>query len=300
MSIINDSILGSHQEIITVRAVDNKILKVSQDGGIVSALLSYALETGVIDGTIVAAPGEDPWKPEPLVATTTKEILKGAGTKYTMCPNIALIKEATREYGLEKIGTVGTPCQVMGIRKSQTYPMGFRNTAEKIALVVGIYCMENFPYESLKTFVEDSIGVSLENVEKLDITKGKFIVKHHEGEDSIPLKNTHGYEQTGCNYCMDYVAELSDFSCGSVGAKEGWSTVIKRTDKGASLIDQALEDGVLEQTETNEGKFGLGMLRKLATNKKTKNQKNIDQKLDFGIPVPFAHSKDKEDVFENR
>ena len=160
--------------------------------------------------------------------------------------------------------------------------------------------MANMSDDSRKTFVEDSIGVSLENVEKLDITKGKFIVKHHEGEDSIPLKNTHGYEQTGCNYCMDYVAELSDFSCGSVGAKEGWSTVIKRTDKGASLIDQALEDGVLEQTETNEGKFGLGMLRKLATNKKTKNQKNIDQKLEFGIPVPFAHSKDKDDVFENR
>ncbi len=297
---INDSVLGPYQEIITVKAVDNKILKKSQDGGIVSAILSYALEENIIDGTIVAAPGKDPWKPEPLIATTKKDIIKGAGTKYTMCPNVSLIKEATREYGLEKIGTIGTPCQVMGLRKMQAYPIGVRNVTNNIALILGIYCMENFPYESIKTFVEDSVGVSLSQVTKLDIAKGKLFVTHTEGEGSIPLKQTHGFEQTGCNYCLDYVSELSDISCGSVGAKPGWSTVIKRTQKGGDLIDKAIEDGVLEVTETNEGKFGLEMLRKLATNKKKKNQKNIDKKLDLGVKIPFTHSKDKEDPFENR
>lgn len=297
---IQDSVLGSHQEIITAKAADNKILSKSQDGGIVSAILIYALEENIIDGTIVAGEGDEPWKPEPHVATTKKEILKGAGTKYTMCPNLSLIKEATREYGLEKIGTVGTPCQVMGLRKLQTYPMGFRNVTDKIALSIGIYCMENFPYESLKTFIEDKVGVNPSQVTKMNITKGKLFITHAEGEGKIPLKETHGYEQSGCNYCMDYVAELSDISCGSVGAKPGWSTIIKRTDKGSSLIDKAIEDGVLETTETNEGKFGLEMLRKLATNKKKKHQKNIDKQIDFGLNMPFTHSKDKTDVLENR
>lgn len=297
---IQDSVLGPHQEIITAKAADNKVLSKAQDGGIVSAILIYALEENIIDGTIVAGPGDEPWKPEPLVATTKKEILKGAGTKYTMCPNLSVIKEATREYGLEKIGTVGTPCQVMGLRKMQTYPLGVRNVVDKIALSIGIYCMENFPYESLKTFINDKVGVTPSQVTKMNITKGKLFITHTGGEGKIPLKETHGYEQAGCNYCMDYVAELSDLSCGSVGAKPGWSTIIKRTDKGASLIDKAIKEGVLETTETNEGKFGLEMLRKLSTNKKKKHQKRIDKQIDYGLNMPLTHSKDKNDPLENR
>ena len=297
---IQDSILGPHQEIITARASNKKILSKSQDGGIVSTILAYALDQNIIDGTIVAVEGDEPWKPEPMIATTKKDILKGAGTKYTMCPNPSLIKEATREYGLEKIGTVGTPCQVMGIRKMQTYPLGVRNVVDKIALVMGIYCMENFPYESIKTFIEDKIGTKPSKVTKMNITKGKLFITTPENEGTIPLKETHGYEQSGCNYCMDYVAELSDLSCGSVGSKPGWSTIIKRTDKGSSLIDKAIEYGVLETMETNEGKFGLEMLRKLSTNKKVKHQKQIDKKLDMGLKIPFAHSKDKKDPYENR
>ena len=73
---IQDSVLGPHQEIITAKAADNKVLSKAQDGGIVSAILIYALEENIIDGTIVAGPGDEPWKPEPLVATTKKEILK--------------------------------------------------------------------------------------------------------------------------------------------------------------------------------------------------------------------------------
>jgi len=42
------------------------------------------------------------------------------------------------------------------------------------------------------------------------------------------------------------------------------------------------------------------MLRKLSANKKKKNQKRIDKKLDMGLKIPFTHSSKKEDVLENR
>lgn len=297
---IQDSVLGPHQEIITARATDKKILSKAQDGGIITSLLVYALEKNIIDGTIVAGEGQEAWKPEPIVATTKKEILKAAGTKYTMCPNLAMIKEATRRYGLEKIGTVGTPCQVMGLRKMQAYPMGLRNVMDKVALVTGIYCMENFPYDSLKSFIQDHANTVPEKVVKMDISKGKLFIKTSDNETAIPIKQTHGFEQSGCKYCMDYVSELSDFSCGSVGAKPGWSTVIKRTDKGSEIIDSAIEDGVLEVTETDEGKFGLEMLRKLSTNKKKQRVKNVDKALAMGLEVPFTRSDLKEDILENK
>ncbi len=296
-----DSVLGPYQdEILTARTKDKKILQKAQDGGIISTVLVYALENNIIDGTIVATETDEAWKPEPKVATTKKEILKASGTKYTMCPNVSMIKDAAREYGLEKIGTVGTPCQVMGIRKLQVYPIGGRNMVDKIALLAGIYCMENYPYESLRTFVEETCGVSPDRVTKMDINKGKLVLHHDGKEDKIAMKKTHGYEQAGCSYCLDYLCELSDFSCGSVGAPDGWSTIIKRTDKGTNLINDVIEEDLLEIVDTDEGEYGLGMLNKLSENKKKRDQKRIDKKIEFGLNMPFAYSKDKKDPLENR
>ena len=50
---IQDSVLGPHQEIITAKAADNKVLSKAQDGGIVSAILIYALEENIIDGSML-------------------------------------------------------------------------------------------------------------------------------------------------------------------------------------------------------------------------------------------------------
>lgn len=292
-------VLGTYKEALSARSTDKQIQKISQDGGIVTALLSFALDEKIIDGAVVAGPGKEMWKPEPMVAMTSDEILAAAGTKYTFSPNVWTLKEAVRQYGLEKVGTVAIPCQTMGIRKMQSYPFGVRFVADKIALLIGIYCMENFPFESLRTFISEKMGVSPELVEKMDIGKGKFWVYTADEELSIPLKETHGYEQNGCNVCLDYVAELADLSTGSVGSPDGWSTVLTRTDAGDSVFKLAVDAGMIETKPMDNVKPGMGLLEKLATDKKTKNQKTIDDRIAMGLPVPYKASTEKEDPLAN-
>jgi coenzyme F420 hydrogenase subunit beta len=292
-------VLGTYKEALSARSTDKQIQKIAQDGGIVSALLSFALDEKIIDGAVVSGPGKDMWKPEPMVAMTSDEILAAAGTKYTFSPNVFMLKQAARQYGLEKIGTVAIPCQTMGIRKMQSYPFGVRFVADKIALLLGIYCMENFPFESLRTFISEKMGVSPELVEKMDIGKGKFWVYTADEELSIPLKETHGYEQSGCKVCLDYVAELADLSTGSVGSPDGWSTVLTRTDAGESVFKLAVDAGLIETKPMADVKPGLGLLEKLATDKKTKNQKTIDDRIAMGLPVPYKASTEKEDPLAN-
>ena len=91
-----------------------------------------------------------------------------------------------------------------------------------MSVIIGIFCMENFPRDSLKTFVEGKMNSSLDNVNKMDIGKGKFWITDPEKESGLALKETHGYEQAGCNICMDYVCEWADVSTGSVGSPDGW------------------------------------------------------------------------------
>jgi coenzyme F420 hydrogenase subunit beta len=277
-------VLGNYKSVVAARSTDNEILKGAQDGGIVTQLFAYALEEGIIDGAIVAGPSDEPWKPEPVIATSKAELLAARGTRYTLSPNISLLKEATRSYGLDRIGIVGTPCQMQAVRKAQLYPVGMRDVPDKIALAVGIFCMENFPYQSLEAIVEDHCNVKLESVKKLDIGKGKFWAYTERGAVAqIPLKVTHKYEQPGCHVCLDYVSNLADVSTGSVGAPDGWSTVFVRTKNGENAWSKAIAAGCFETKPIEEVKPGLDLVKKLATDKITKNQKTLEARATFGV-----------------
>lgn len=277
-------VLGKYKQVISARSTDKEILKGSQDGGIVTQLFAYALEEGIIDGAIVAGPGSEPWKPEPMVAMTKADLMAARGTKYNLCPNVKMVKEATRSYGLDRVGVVGVPCQIQGFRKAQLYPVGMRGVPDKLALVLGIFCMENFPYQSMVQIVEDHAGQKLESVKKMEIGKGKFTVYTERGAVvPLPLKITHKYEQPGCHVCLDYVANLSDVSAGSVGSPDGWSTVFVRTKKGEDVWTKALAAGCFETKAMDQVKPGLELTTKLATEKITKNQKTLEERAKFGV-----------------
>ncbi len=276
--------LGKYKACVSARSTNKEILKRSQDGGIVTQLFAYALEEGIIDGAIVAGPGDEPYRPRPFIATTVDELMSARGTRYNISPNVSWIKEATRSYGLDKVGIVGTPCQMQAVRKGQLYPFGWRDVDDKIALAIGIFCMENFPYQSIKQLVEDHAGVSMQSVKKMDIGKGKFWVYTERGATvQLPLKVTHKYEQPGCHVCLDYVANLADVSTGSVGSPDGWSTVFVRTKNGDDIWGKAIAAGCFETKPIDQVKPGLELVSKLANEKINKNQKTVEGRATFGV-----------------
>jgi coenzyme F420 hydrogenase subunit beta len=226
----------------------------------------------------------EPWRPFPAIVTTKAEMLAAAGTKYNLSPNVSLIKEATRSFGLDKVGIVGTPCQMQAIRKLQLYPIGARDVGASIALAVGIFCMENFPYQSILQLVEDHAAMKMESVKKMEIGKGKFWVYGKRGQIvQLPLKVTHKYEQPGCHVCLDYVANLGDISTGSVGSPDGWSTVFVRSKIGDSVWGKAMAAGCFETQPIEKVKPGLELVTKLANEKISKNKKTLEERATFGV-----------------
>ncbi|MCL2863228.1 MAG: coenzyme F420 hydrogenase subunit beta [Methanimicrococcus sp.] len=281
--------LGEYTSIIVARSTDKEILEKSQDGGIVTAAYIYGLENGLLDGVVVADT-EKGFKPVPKIARTRAEVLSACGTKYSLSPNMSVVKDAVKEYALEKLGFVGTPCQVIAMKKMMQYPVAFRQTTGNISLIVGIFCMENFPYNAMKTLIEQYARVNINDVVKTDIGKGKLFVYKKDGSDpiAIPIKETIPFEQKSCHVCMDYTSEFADFSTGSVGSPDGWSTVLIRNKRGKDFIDKMIAAGKLEtQAPDFEGKIGIPLLEKLSTDKKTKNAKEIEHRIEMGLPVPY-------------
>jgi len=281
--------LGTYKEAFSARSTEQKILDVSQDGGIVSALLCYAIDEGIIEGAVVAGNPDEDWRPIPTVVTSSDEVIAAAGTKYSMSPTLSALKDAVRQNGLEKVGVVATPCQVQGLRKAKAYPFT-RFVTDKVNLIIGIYCMENFPMASLDTFATAKLGFdSLTDASKMDIGKGKFWLTKDGEDKGLAIKETHGYEQSGCNVCQDYVAEWADLSTGSVGSPDGWSTVLTRTDDGDSIFKAAVDAGLIETKPMDDVKPGLPLLEKLAKGKKDKNTAERERRAKMGVRIPTIY-----------
>lgn len=65
-----------------------------QDGGVVTALLSYAVSEKIVDeALIVDKSAHDPWKPTPELAGDVESIVKSSGTKYSACPIFKPLKD---------------------------------------------------------------------------------------------------------------------------------------------------------------------------------------------------------------
>src|SRR5256714_12483428 len=103
---------GVSKDVVLARAVDPELQDVGQDGGLVSAILIWALDHGFIDAALVSYLEGDgtSWKAIPGVARTRAEIIASAGSRYTYSANTMAYAEAVAG-GAEKLALVGMSCQ---------------------------------------------------------------------------------------------------------------------------------------------------------------------------------------------
>jgi coenzyme F420 hydrogenase subunit beta len=239
-----DEPLGIYKKAVSAKAASAS--SKAQDGGVATALLVQALKEGTIDCAVVTDRDES-WRPVPKVATTAEEIIAAAGTKYTIANSVIGVQQAI-EKGFSKIGFVGTPCQIQALRKVQLSSEPYEVGQEKIALLVGLFCMENFDYEALtEGLVKGKFGLDPKDVEKFEIKKGMFRIIAKGQAHEVPIADTDKYTFGGCGPCFDFASELSDVSVGSVGSSSGWSTVLVRTDAGEKVYQDAVASGAVQE-----------------------------------------------------
>jgi coenzyme F420 hydrogenase subunit beta len=233
-------------------AIDYDIRFNSSSGGLVTAILCYALEKGIIDGALVTQMRKDkPLVPRPFIAHTRDDIIEAARSKYCPVPANVAIKEILQSPKLEKIAVVGLPCHIQGIRKAEKK---VKKLQDSIVLHLGLICshtdtffMTNFVLKKYKIKRDDVIKldyrgkgwpgswtVQLRNKKELIIPYNKYITWHNIWL-SVP---------EGCSLCTDVNSELSDISFGDLWLREyiddnaGLSLAITRTHIGDEIIRQ--------------------------------------------------------------
>jgi len=293
--------LGISRKSLKGYATDLKIRKNGASGGVVTALLVYGKEMGLIDGAIVAGMDEDePWKTVPKFATNTEEIRKAAQSKYVMVPNNLLLRE-TQKKEVKKIALVGCPCHIHGLRKIQLLNQP-KPVAQKVEIAIGLYCGMNYPFQATRHILSVVFGFkSLHQVKKLEYRGGPsnqdFLVEKKDGKIfSIPTEECRHIfmhmRRERCSMCFDWGADLADLSIGDIfypGTVKKvlyWSNITIRTRKGLEWIRKAQESGYIKTSP-----FDPACIFKnyLLGNKKYGSVYKLTERRKLGLPVPNYH-----------
>lgn len=260
-----EEVFGIHRRLAIAQAGDPAVLSACQDGGVVTALLSFALENGLIDGAIVAGvSSEKPFLPIPKLVTAREELVLCAGTKYCYSPNVMALSEAVK-LKKQSLAFVGTPCEIHAVRKMQM--AGLKKYTGPIRFLIGLMCSECFSYEGLmEKHLRDALHLDLSSIKKINI-KGKMLVATETGTTSIALAEAKQYARASCHYCGDFSSELADISTGGLGL-DGKTFTILRSEKGEELFSRAEGAKAIRAESVDQDSFSHGLLLKLSKKKR--------------------------------
>jgi len=264
--------LGTFTEVLIARASAGSIRKKAQYGGVVTSLISLAMDEGMIDRAILTATDDDKM-PFPFVASNRTEVLRSAGSSYMACSVLEAYNRLSRE-DHDKIGIVGVPCQVLGLSKMKMNSPAHRFNIENVSLTIGLFCTWALSPNRFQQYLRDHLNLS--SVIRFDIPPPpaeRFDAYTPNGCVSIGLDQVKEYRMPTCAYCLDMTSEFADISVGSAEGLPGWNTLIVRTKAGADLMDRAKSAGLVETGVLPDE--NLTHLKKAAWNKKKRALKEI-------------------------
>jgi len=278
--------IGRHLAVESLRTTNADLLSICTDGGVVTSLLHYLLESGYIHGAVVSRK-EGLWNNQPMIAMNFWDLMEGAGSSMAVSSTVEDLNELTtyvptmlairslRASEMTKVAFVGTPCQIKTLRKMQLLRIV---PAHIVVFTIGLFCYENFNFtrEGRKS-LEEKIQTPLDNVIKINV-KEDFIAKLDDGSSvHVDLDDLGDLVRPECIPCTDFSCYTADISVGGLGSPDGYTTTMVRNQQARSLIEEAISKGYLEQNPEIEESTLVSDIEKMAWRKYNRGQDKLKQ-----------------------
>ncbi len=247
--------IGNWKKITSSQAISEDIRKKATDGGVVTAILSYLIDRNLINGAIVSK-REGPFNREPYFATTKEELLEAAGSHFDLShgvveledynsfvPTITKLKKVVGS-DMMNVAVVGTPCQIMSIRKMQELSI---LPAHIVKYTLGLFCNLNFTFkDEARKNMEEKFKFSFDEVENMNIRED-LILDLKNRSIHIDFEDLDEFVRSACYACRDFSNVYADISFGGLGSPEGYTTAVIRTKNGEQIYNNALKDGYIKE-----------------------------------------------------
>jgi coenzyme F420 hydrogenase subunit beta len=229
-------LVGQHLAAYVGFSTDEQLRGNGASGGVVSAISTYLLEQGLVDGVIALIDSpQEPYRAIPQIITRREEVLAAAQSRYSISPVNTILGSLAALPG--RYAYVGLPCQIHSLRKLQAarYP-----GIEKIQYIIGTYCGNILHFDAVRSFLRRSGVADLSQVSSLKYRAGtwpgRMEVRLHDGR-IFGLEKFYAnylipfYIMQRCLLCTDLTNEFADISAG-----DGWTPVYEERGKGSNIV----------------------------------------------------------------
>lgn len=275
--------LGHYRKILLAQAVDEKLRELSHGGGVVTALLRYAIDKGIIDSavgseTTLEAPNEH----KHSISLIPDDVFVAVNGKFLPSAVAVAFGKAVHEYGKTKIAFVGTPCSVLALRKLESWEHKIMNS---LKIVIGLMCLWSFSLPNLLEYFAKTYKIEESEIQKISLNK-EYKIYTKNRVITVPLPEVKSRVLHGCRTCADLTSELADISVGGASPLEDWSTVIIRTETGEELFDDAAKDGIIRTKSIEDEPAAFTHFMEMTTQKRTAALEEITKREKAGRPIP--------------
>ena len=276
--------IGSYRRILLAQASDQSIREATRSGGVVNALLKFAIDKRIIDSAIISESSPSlSIKVRPTISLVPDDMLSAVETKIVPSAVARAFGRAVYEYGKAHIAFVGVPCHVLALRKLEAWQ---HRIIDSLEIVIGLFCLWTFSLRLLLEYLLHEHGITANEIQHVDLSSKEYIIYTKNGEKRIPLPMVEEHILNRCRTCVDFTSEFADLSVGGASPLKGWSVVIIRTRKGEEIFNKSVKEGVIV-TKRIEPEV-LAHLIQLATYKRESALQEIKNLIKRGVPVPGA------------
>jgi coenzyme F420 hydrogenase subunit beta len=275
--------LGYYRKILLAQAVDEKLRGLIHSGGVVTALLRYAIDKGVIDSAVSSETTlETPNEHKHSISLVPDDILIAVSGKFSPSAVAMAFGRAVHEYGKTKIAFVGTPCSVLALRKLESWEHKIMNS---LKIVIGLICLWSFSLPALLEYFAKTYKIEQSEIQKISLNK-EYKIHTKDRVITVPLSEVKSHVLHGCRTCVDLTSELADISIGGASPLEDWSIVIIRTETGEKLFDDAVKDGIIRTKSIEDEPATFAHFMEMATQKRKAALEEITKREKAGQPIP--------------
>ncbi|SRR6266571_1111340 len=256
---IQATAIGKERALTSATTKSPAIRSRSADGGVVTSLLWYLLDTNQIDGAILSR-GNGPVGSGSFLARTKGEILQASGTRVgrggtlsgstefvVNLDTVAFLRHLHRmdPDSRERLAMVGTPCQTYAIRRMQQLAVA---PSRRVTVVLGLFCYEALPLNKVHwQRFEDATGLRVEDIERVQMREDLVLTMRDGRTERIALDTASLLAGPNCLRCADFSNRFADIALGASGSDPGFTTVLARTELGRGVLDGALDAGYIAE-----------------------------------------------------
>ncbi len=257
-----EDFLGPWRRLCFGWASDPEVRHTGASGGVATALMQSALETGLVDAVVaVRMSPTNPMEAEAAICRSAADVAACRGSKYNVVAINRVLRRILDEPG--RYALVGLPCHIQGLRLAQRRS---RRLRERVTLAIGIFCgLTNEPRAT--AVLARQAGLDLAHVREVSyrgpgwpggvrFVSAPGLTRRRDYPDYVDRRFM-ALTPPRCRVCPDALAELADVSVGDAWldrfeGSDGVSDIVVRTPAGERLLDQAATSLVLQAASPAE------------------------------------------------